>query len=907
MKSQRVLRGLAFVLAAITLHVQAQTTGYTVTGRGADYKVLQKTTVENGTNRIHQYTELATGLNYTNASGQWVESKEQITILPQGGAAATQGRHKVYFPSDIHNGVLEVVTPDGKHLRSRPLGVSYDDGSHSVWIAKLKHCTGYLVSSNKVLYPDAFTGVKADLICTYRRGGFESDLVFRQNPPSPDAYGLDASASTLQLFTEFFNTPEPQQIPGADDPDYDISDTTLKFGKMTMMRGKAFIVGQQATNAVAVYKSWFHAEGRTFLVEQLPLEYLADDLQTLPPSTNILTAQITKDPVLYMAQVKRQFPPAREIVKDTNPMLVASVDLDKQPGVVLDYNEINTDQSGYTFQDGATYLVDGYVNLSGAVVFESGAVLKFTGNGLLDMAANSTLTFPAALTRPVEFTSYTDDSVGEIIGWSSGGPAIGDAATFLNFEALNVTIRNCRFHWADCAITGWGVRVWHSEFTDVGIAINAWDVGLYNVLLAHMGGPAIFFKNNLGADQSTILCDPFASTESSEWSISLHNSLISSSIWNSGGGVPIVITNQVFQVSESDFQNGAGQTIYGAPNSFYLNASSPYRNIGTTDLDATLLAELHQMTTYAPQDGSLPDTGLPDLGYHYPVNEDSDHDGLPDSWEWKYFGSFDQSGSGDFDGDGHDNLWEHQHASDPNKIRFRIEVATRYVNTSSTPIHLNVESGVPSSMAILVDNANYPSATWTSYNPNPTVTLGSTEGRHHVRVGLRGSASAAQQTWKEISLYLDTTPPTLTITNPAQMTTARPIIQLQGYSPEPLRAITFDVANASGSFSGKRGFVTDQHFDSSLFDFTTNFFQCYDLGLANGANTITLHASDRAGNATTKTVTLTLDIASDTTAPLIRLLWPQDGVLISGNTFYVRGKLDDETAQVTAQITDASG
>jgi hypothetical protein len=28
-------------------------------------------------------------------------------------------------------------------------------------------------------------------------------------------------------------------------------------------------------------------------------------------------------------------------------------------------------------------------------------------------------------------------------------------------------------------------------------------------------------------------------------------------------------------------------------------------------------------TTYAPQSGSYPDTNAPDLGYHYPVTEDS--------------------------------------------------------------------------------------------------------------------------------------------------------------------------------------------------------------------------------------------------------------------------------------------
>ncbi len=114
--------GLVVLTTLFNFTGYAQTSAYQVVERGADYKVLQKVTVENGTNRIHRYTELATGMHYTNALGQLVESREQIAILPTGGAAATQGRHQVYFPADIFNGMLEVITPDGRHLRESAPG-----------------------------------------------------------------------------------------------------------------------------------------------------------------------------------------------------------------------------------------------------------------------------------------------------------------------------------------------------------------------------------------------------------------------------------------------------------------------------------------------------------------------------------------------------------------------------------------------------------------------------------------------------------------------------------------------------------------------------------------------------------------------------------------------------------------
>ena len=101
---------------------------------------------------------------------------------------------------DSYNGVLEVVTPDGRQLKSRPLGISYDDGSNTVFIATLTNSIGVLVSSNQIVYPNAFAAdFKADLVMKYRRGGFECDLVFRTQPAPSDAYGLDPANSTLIL------------------------------------------------------------------------------------------------------------------------------------------------------------------------------------------------------------------------------------------------------------------------------------------------------------------------------------------------------------------------------------------------------------------------------------------------------------------------------------------------------------------------------------------------------------------------------------------------------------------------------------------------------------------------------------------------------------------------------------
>src|SRR5882724_4359741 len=102
-----------------------QDTPYAVVQRDGESRVWERTTLEQGRSgkvvaHVHRYTEMETGMNYQQ-NGEWLESSETIAIQPQGGAAATQGQHQVYFPYDIYDGVIELVTPDGKHLKSRPL------------------------------------------------------------------------------------------------------------------------------------------------------------------------------------------------------------------------------------------------------------------------------------------------------------------------------------------------------------------------------------------------------------------------------------------------------------------------------------------------------------------------------------------------------------------------------------------------------------------------------------------------------------------------------------------------------------------------------------------------------------------------------------------------------------------
>lgn len=226
-----------------------------------------------------------------------------------------------------------------------------------------------------------------------------------------------------------------------------------------------------------------------------------------------------------------------------------------------------------------------------------------------------------------------------------------------------------------------------------------------------------------------------------------------------------------------------------------------------------------------------------------------------------------------------------------------------FVNTNIASVA--VSGGPAAATAILVDSTNFAGATWIPFSSTPLVDIGTNEGIHEVWFGFIGTNGIAY--WASDTVILDTTPPVIVITNPVSSTTSRPILQIQGYATEPLSSIFFDVTNAAGILTNQQGFVTAQSFDTNGFNATTNWFQCFDVELTNGVNTITVRAADLAGNVTTTNMIITLDFSGDTNPPIITVTWPQDEAQISGTNLTLRGILDDETAQITAQMVDTNG
>jgi hypothetical protein len=220
-----------------------------------------------------------------------------------------------------------------------------------------------------------------------------------------------------------------------------------------------------------------------------------------------------------------------------------------------------------------------------------------------------------------------------------------------------------------------------------------------------------------------------------------------------------------------------------------------------------------------------------------------------------------------------------------------------------------VQQGVPFEMAVLVNDTNLANVQWQPYTSSFTATLGPTDGDYTVRVTLRGRDLAFPPVWDDTEITLDRVAPVVTITNPvaANATVSKPYLQLLGHANEPLSALTGDLTNAAGTRSNLLVTVIGQDFDPEAFDFSTNYFQAFDVPLATNENFITLRATDRAGNLTVTNLTVFLDYSGATNPPVVQVTWPPAGARVSGDSFTVRGWTDDETAQIVAEVVDAAG
>ncbi len=196
---------------------------------------------------------------------------------------------------------------------------------------------------------------------------------------------------------------------------------------------------------------------------------------------------------------------------------------------------------------------------------------------------------------------------------------------------------------------------------------------------------------------------------------------------------------------------------------------------------------------------------------------DSDGDGIPDWWIWKYFGDLSENAT-NLDSQGNTLLYDYLNGIDPNVISFSLLFTNQYVNTSTVSGTITVLGGVPSYIAVLVNDTNTADAIWQPYaGTNITVSLAGSDGLYTVWVGLRGLPDDARQIWQQTELILSAPVAlTIAITEPAPTTVSTPMIQLQGFVNETLSALTFDVSNAVGVITNQPGYWQAAFYNTNM-------------------------------------------------------------------------------------------
>jgi hypothetical protein len=626
------------------------TSEFAVVSRSPNSRIWQKTVVETNfagvvRTNTRSYTELRTGVCYQNpTTGAYEDSVENIE-LTQSGAAATQGAHKVAWNANANTptGAVELTSPSGQKFSSTVYGLAYWDDStgSNVLIAQLQDSGGAVAGANTVIYTNAFSQISADIEYIYTMGGLEQNIILREQPPSPTDFNLNPATTWFGVMTVFFNPPAAETRTITADGGSD--DRLIRFSDMLMGQGTSFLDGiAPARGSFPVTKHWLPQEnGNAVLVEEMPYTALTNLVGELPlHSSNAKPS----GKVRRTASLQELFrhPSANTESGKAVKMGRMSANKAHRPGLVVDYTLTGYDYatSNFVFQSDTTYLIGGqwyYYGYPGTMFFEGGTVIKYTNSGTIFNCGTNRGVFEGSSYRPSIFTSWNDNSVGTTIP-GSAGVAITPLTTCYVEEAGGGSssnfIKNARFSYSDYAYTDYSdptytfqdcqfVNCTTATFTPYGRKVYFKNVLCVNCLdvFSSYGGPEIVDGENITADSCTNL-----GLASSWWGAATYGGGITNSILTACGATSSFTFDHSEMASSS---SGIFQTVGAA--SYYLADGSPYRDSGTTNISAALLADLQGRTTYPPivvQSGVFAenmtlypqaqrDTDVPDMGYHY--------------------------------------------------------------------------------------------------------------------------------------------------------------------------------------------------------------------------------------------------------------------------------------------------
>ena len=269
--------------------------------------------------------------------------------LVTGGAQADYGLLKVFFPADIGNSdPVTVQTADGRTLAFRPTFLALRDtiSGESRLLGQVTNRIGLVVSTNWVVYTNAFSGIQADLRYRYAGGiegnSLEQDVLLHESPVPPKEFSPENAR--LEVWSEWFDTePSSKAVQALDLRDVAgglalesaiVADDNLTFGSAKIGAGHAFS-SQAEGEKIPVAKTWGRVENRDWLIETVDYLALKPKLEELPVRQASLP-QGGKSHSQPGSLIRSLKVPARDL-KENRSMWLVSADPSSKDTVVLDF------------------------------------------------------------------------------------------------------------------------------------------------------------------------------------------------------------------------------------------------------------------------------------------------------------------------------------------------------------------------------------------------------------------------------------------------------------------------------------------------------------------------------------------------------------------------------------------
>jgi hypothetical protein len=264
-------------------------------------------------------------------------------------------------------------------------------------------------------------------------------------------------------------------------------------------------------------------------------------------------------------------------------------------GLAIDYITLSSSATNQVFQCDSTYYISGLVSLSQTTTCEGGTVIKYTNYPTAKITMSGPLVLKTGQYRPVILTSKDDDTVGQSIGGSTGSPSNTNGATFLEDNNLqNNTYQGLRLLYAGIGLSAanFSNGVWHCQFVHCGTAINATNNGpvvLRNVLISQCTNAVVSAGGTLSAEHLTAdQCTTLLSGAGSSGNVT--NTIITA----------VTAVTNVTPYNSVNFSSSSAVYQQVGAGSYYLADNSTNRNCGTININANLLSDIRNRTTFPP-------------------------------------------------------------------------------------------------------------------------------------------------------------------------------------------------------------------------------------------------------------------------------------------------------------------